>query len=235
MGGQACVFYGAAEFSRDTDFVLLAEPDNLLRLSGALAELEAECIAVPPFRLEFLQRGHAVHFRCHHPDAAWIRIDVMSVLRGVAPFAELWERRTTLDDSQGNSYELLSLPDLVRAKKTQRRKDWPMIQRLLEAHYLQHRAAPEAGLAPFWLRELRTPEFLIEAARQHEELARQNLQSRPLLKLALAADRPGLEHALVEEERMERERDKAYWQPLKAELERLRHEAYRGSGTGSPE
>jgi len=29
MGGQACVFYGAAEFSRAVDFVLLAEPDNL--------------------------------------------------------------------------------------------------------------------------------------------------------------------------------------------------------------
>jgi hypothetical protein len=24
MGGQACVFYGAAEFSRDTDFAILA-------------------------------------------------------------------------------------------------------------------------------------------------------------------------------------------------------------------
>jgi hypothetical protein len=29
MGGQACVFYGGAEFSRDVDFVLLA--DKLLR------------------------------------------------------------------------------------------------------------------------------------------------------------------------------------------------------------
>ncbi|MCY2988105.1 MAG: hypothetical protein NTY19_09620, partial [Planctomycetota bacterium] len=26
MGGQACVIYGAAEFSRDTDLVVLAEP-----------------------------------------------------------------------------------------------------------------------------------------------------------------------------------------------------------------
>ena len=25
MGGQACVFYGAAEFSRDTDIVILAD------------------------------------------------------------------------------------------------------------------------------------------------------------------------------------------------------------------
>ena len=32
MGGQACVFYGAVEFSRDTDLAILAEADNLDRL-----------------------------------------------------------------------------------------------------------------------------------------------------------------------------------------------------------
>jgi hypothetical protein len=32
MGGQACVLYGAAEFSRDADIAILAEPDNLRRL-----------------------------------------------------------------------------------------------------------------------------------------------------------------------------------------------------------
>jgi len=26
MGGQACVFYGAAEFSRDTDLAVLSRP-----------------------------------------------------------------------------------------------------------------------------------------------------------------------------------------------------------------
>ena len=29
MGGQACVFYGAAELSRDTDFAILADAANL--------------------------------------------------------------------------------------------------------------------------------------------------------------------------------------------------------------
>ena len=47
MGGQACVFYGAAEFSRDTDFAFLADTANLARLRKALAELEARVIAVP--------------------------------------------------------------------------------------------------------------------------------------------------------------------------------------------
>ncbi len=39
MGGQACVFYGAAEFSRDTDIAVLSESENLARLAEALAEL----------------------------------------------------------------------------------------------------------------------------------------------------------------------------------------------------
>jgi hypothetical protein len=84
MGGQACVLYGAAEFSRDTDVAVPAEAENLDRLQQALDELEAERIAVPPFAAEYLARGHAVHFRCRHPDAQGMWIDVMSVMRGVA-------------------------------------------------------------------------------------------------------------------------------------------------------
>ncbi len=41
MGGHACVFYGAAEFSRDVDFVILADSENLRRLQSAVDELEA--------------------------------------------------------------------------------------------------------------------------------------------------------------------------------------------------
>src|ERR1700688_1452199 len=67
MGGQACVFYGAAEISRDVDFAILADARNLARLKRALTALRAEPIAVPPFELRFLRRGHAIHFRCQHP------------------------------------------------------------------------------------------------------------------------------------------------------------------------
>ena len=37
MGGQACVLYGAAEFSRDLDLALLPDTANLDRLETALA------------------------------------------------------------------------------------------------------------------------------------------------------------------------------------------------------
>ena len=66
-----------------------------------------------------------------HQKRIGLRVDVMSVLRGVDPFDQLWQRRTTIADDAGNQYDLLSLADLVQAKKTQRDKDWPMIARLL--------------------------------------------------------------------------------------------------------
>ncbi|MEX2308881.1 MAG: hypothetical protein WD738_14875 [Pirellulales bacterium] len=142
MGGQACVFYGAAEFSRDCDIVILCEPNNLERLQQALDEFEARTIAVPPFEADYLLRGHAIHFRCHAPEVENIRLDVMARMRGVAPFDELWPRRTTVEDESSSAIELMSLPDLVAAKKTQRDKDWPMIRRLVEANYASHRNAP---------------------------------------------------------------------------------------------
>jgi hypothetical protein len=228
MGGQACVLYGAAEFSRDTDVAVLAEPDNLDRLSAALNELQAECIAVPPFRLEYLQRGLAIHFRCGHPEAQGTRIDVMAVMRGVAPFPELWARRTALELESGMRIEVLSLPDLVQAKKTQRDKDWPMIRRLVEAHYASHREDPNPDQIRFWLREARTVATLIEVSRQHSEHLAAVATERPLLASAAAADETGLAAALAEEERREREADRLYWAPLRKELEELRHRRRKG-------
>ena len=99
MGGQACVLYGAAEFSRDTDLAILAEKENLDVLRRALADLQAETIAVPPLEKRFLDRGHAVHFRCAHPEAFRMRIDIMSRMRGMESFESLWQRRTTFESS----------------------------------------------------------------------------------------------------------------------------------------
>ena len=60
MGGQACVFYGAAQVSKDVDLLLLADAENFKRLDTALAELKAASIAVPRFDPAALSRGHAV-------------------------------------------------------------------------------------------------------------------------------------------------------------------------------
>jgi hypothetical protein len=222
MGGQACVFYGAAEFSRDTDLAIVADAANLARLQRALNELEAEVIAVPPFELKYLRRGHAVHFRCRHPDAMRMRVDVMSKMRGVDAFPNLWKRRTSIELPDGTRCDLLSLPDLVKAKKTQRDKDWPMIRRLVEAHYFRNSANPNPSHLRFWFQELRTPELLMELAPGHVAAFRRCVPERPLLA-CVARGELELEQALKDEESAERERDRRYWSPLRGELEKLRH------------
>ncbi|MBL8817269.1 MAG: hypothetical protein JNL58_14680 [Planctomyces sp.] len=222
MGGQACVFYGAAEFSRDCDIVIPANHDNLQRLEGALKELQAECIAIPPFDPEYLERGHAVHFRCHHTDAMGMRLDVMTRMRGCDEFAVLWERRLSLEDADGATYELLGIEDLVMAKKTQQDKDWPMIRRLVDAHYEEFRDSPNEDQIRFWLRESRTPEVLIRLASSHPVLLREVLARRKLLGEALSGSRSAVQQELTREELAEREADETYWQPLKRELEQLR-------------
>jgi hypothetical protein len=222
MGGQACVFYGAAEFSRDCDIVIEVGEENLARLAAAIRALEGQCIAVPPFDREYLDRGHAVHFRCHHPDARNIRLDVMAKLRGVDSFLELWQRRLTLQDVDGTLYEVLGIEDLVKAKKTQRDKDWPMIRRLVDAHYDEFRDNLNWERARFWLRESRTPAVLIRLAASCPDVLADVLPQRPLLCEALAASESALERELHDEQARERAADEAYWRPLKKELQTLR-------------
>lgn len=221
MGGQACVLYGAAEFSRDLDLVVLLEEANVNRLHAAMAELEAVTIAVPSWDVDLLAKGHAVHFRCARPDVAGLRIDVMSRLRGVDAFESLWERRTTLE-ADGDLVDLLSLPDLIRAKKTQRDKDWPMIRRLVERSVYSSEGAPTAEAVRFWLRELQSPELLIDVVRRFPEEAAACL--RVAVRAAEMGDSDAVEQALEQEQRAERAADREYWGPLRKELEMLRRE-----------
>lgn len=227
MGGQACVLYGAAEFSRDADFAVLASRENFDRLRRALDELQARVIAVPPFEPDYLERGHAVHFRCHHPGAERFRINVMTRMRGVDPFPTLWSRRTSWDLPGDIEFDGLSLPDLVASKKTQRDKDWPMIRRLVEVNYDEGFASPSPEGIDFWLKELRTPALMVECVRHFPEEADRAAATRPAVRSALANDIGAIDDSLAMEQMHERDLDRAYWAPLRSELERLR----RGSST----
>ena len=221
MGGQACVFYGAIEFSRDTDFAILADEANLDHVRRAMAELQAEVIAVTPFDPKHLLRGHAVHFRCHHPDAERIRVDLMAKMRGVAPFPDLWERRSVIELDDGSRYDVMGFADLVSAKKTQRDKDWPMIRRLLEAHYAAFKNEPDAARVQFWLTEARTPELIVELEQRFPDEFQAEIATRPALQFTTDIEQMIL--SLAEEEQAERFADREYWAPLKRELEVMRH------------
>jgi hypothetical protein len=222
MGGQACVFYGAAQFSKDVDLALLAEEENFTRLRAALDELQAVRIAVPRFDPALLARGHAVHFRCQHPEASGLRVDVMTRLRDLPEFPILWARRTTIAEESGDTFDLMAVEDLVQAKKTQRSKDWPIIEALVEGHYHATGTEPTAERVRFWLAEARGPERLVELARRFPAEARALTGTRSLLAQAMTGDVAALRPALDSEARAEQDKDRAYWEPLKRELESLR-------------
>lgn len=220
MGGQACILYGGAEFSRDVDFAVAVSPDNLRRLRSALQDLDAVPIFFPPLSAAALRRGHACHFRCRRKEVAGLRIDVMTRMRDAAPFAILWRRRNEVRIAGLGSVPVIALEDLVRIKKTQRDKDWLMLRRLVEADIMGRRWEADARRARYWLTEARTPALLVELARRYPALARQVSTRRPAARAALGRSEEAVARALLAEERAERVKDRRYWAPLRRELER---------------
>ena len=145
----------------------------------------------------------------------------MSTMRGVDPFDRLWERRVRLAAGGEKSFDLLSLPDLVRAKKTQRDKDWPMIRRLIEADYVGQEN-PSIDRVRFWLLESRTTEMLLDLAQTYRSQTEALKNERRVLADVLNADKTAIEEELEIEMRRERDADRQYWDPLRGELESLR-------------
>lgn len=226
MGGQACILYGASEFSRDVNLAIYAHPENLNRLQGALEELRATVSAVPPFSADILMRGHAVHFRCAAADD--MRLDVMAVMRNVPAFETCWERRSIRSLDGVGDVDIMGLEDLVAAKKTRRDKDWPMLRRLVDVHYSEFANEPTESRVNFWLRELRTPDALVDCARRAPAAAARIGTTRDATARALEAASSGgafsaIRVSLVDEEARERADDETYWRPLLEELEAMRH------------
>ena len=118
----------------------------------------------------------------------------------------------------------MSIEDLVRAKQTQRNKDWLMVERLVEQLYFDVRDSPGPDDAEFVLRELRTPKVLIEAASRFPDTARGIAPDRPAIQAALDGDYEQIVIALREEQDEVGRQDRLWWEPLKRELEQFRHQ-----------
>lgn len=224
MGGQACILYGAAEFSRDLDLVIQVDQKNLENLKKALAELEATVIAVPPFEPHYLEKGHAVHFRSQAPEMHRLRLDIMTRLRGVDSFEELWERRTVVT-VKTLEIDLLAISDLIAAKRTQREKDWPMTNRLVEAHYLANTDNPTHESIHFWMTESFDITFLERLVARFPGHSKKLASERPVLQ-ALVDEQVERARSLLQEERRGIEiEDETYWAPLMEELHQLRRKS----------
>lgn len=222
IGGQACILYGAAEFSRDSDFVVLAEPANLEALKRALKVLKAVPVYFPDLSIEYLAKGHASHFRCRARGVAGLRVDVMGRLKGCEPFNRLWVRRSRVRVPGAGSVDIISLADLVDSKKTQRDKDWLMLTRLVENDVFISNGRGNPSKVFWWLTQARLPETLVSLSAEHPAQAKKAAAARPLLREAIRGNVGRLSALLKKEEAAERASDFKYWTPLKKELEKMR-------------
>jgi hypothetical protein len=134
----------------------------------------------------------------------------------------LFGRRHTIQLDDGQPINLMSVADLVLAKKTQRDKDWPMIRALVDAHYEQHRDSPNEEQVEFWLREGRSPQVLIDLSQTYPAITARIATQRPLLQHAVSGSGTELSAALTDEQCQEQQRDRQYWEPLRAKLQELR-------------
>lgn len=97
-----------------------------------------------------------------------------------------------------------------------------MIEALVSIHFRENAQNPEPQWIEFWLSEARSPELLITLVARFPEETRNLLKSRPLLALPVEGNLPDLRAALDAEVRVEQEKDRVYWEPLKREMEEFR-------------
>ncbi|MBU1736108.1 MAG: hypothetical protein KKC28_10060 [Verrucomicrobia bacterium] len=133
ISGQATVLYGAATFSEDLDIWLCPQHANLQRFVKALRTLRAQYYKLtPPLTLSYLRKRHGFHFTLPAEDGTDWYLDVMGVPPRSPAFNVAW-RRSTLIRTPWGMVPVVSVPDLVELKKTQRLEDYAVISRLVLA------------------------------------------------------------------------------------------------------
>lgn len=97
VGGIARAVHGGKSVTKDLDLHLNADEREIARVQRALADLQAEVIAVPTeLRWEYLERGFWIHFECHQPDVAGLHVDIATRPFGGAPYLR--------EDSNGSQF-----------------------------------------------------------------------------------------------------------------------------------
>ena len=133
ISGQASILYGAATFSEDIDLWIKPTAENCHRFRVALHGMRARYYKLtPPLDIAYMNEGHGFHFIL--PSGAMdVFVDVMGVPPRVFSFPLAMKRSRRMTTPWGR-IPVVSIPDLVELKKTQRLEDYPVISRLVLAH-----------------------------------------------------------------------------------------------------
>lgn len=223
IGGQAVVAYGASQFTRDADLWINPTKRNLNRLRKVLKDLKATLRFLPPLKLSYLKKGHGVHFRFKYQGRNF-NIDILGKAPRVSGFLSAWKDAQLIDWHRLN-VPVLDAQRLIATKKTDRERDYPVIQLLGELIFEQaRRERKNRKTIILWLaKESRNPQHLRNIARWNG--GRQALleSKRPAAILAAQnASAIEIQEELNTEKEKLKEENREYWRPLISELRQLR-------------
>ncbi|MCG2661751.1 MAG: hypothetical protein L6437_16085 [Kiritimatiellae bacterium] len=232
ISGQATVLYGAATFSEDLDIWLCPQDANRQRFIKALRTLRARYYKLtPPLTTTYLRKGHGFHFTLPAEDGTDWYLDVMGVPPRSPAFNVAWRRSIRMKTPWG-MVPVVSVPDLVELKKTQRLEDYAVISRLVVALMNRSGLKPSHRLARWAVQNIFSPALLTELIQQQPWIA--TCQGHGMAGIRAFGSKivKGEKPGQILERRIEREMmkrmtacqaaDRLYWRRIIAELKSLR-------------
>jgi len=214
ISGQASILYGAATFSEDVDVWIRPSVANARRLLRALVAGRGRVYKLtPPMTLRNMKLGHGFHFTLPR-GADTLYLDVMAVPPRVGSFVDARRRANVMKGLLG-PVPVVSVPDLVELKKTQRFLDYDVISNLV-ASAVRDPAAPKSVLTWAARNSFRPEERAAVLARLGRPASVAECRARILADVGRLQSR-----------------DTAYWRRIVRDLGRLRR-AGRLLETGTP-
>jgi hypothetical protein len=223
ISGQACILYGASQFTEDLDLWIQPTSQNLLSFLRAMARVKARVYKLtPPLQVGYLRKGHGFHFRIGRE----LFVDVMGRPPRVRGFAAAFSRAREFPTDWG-VLPVTAPEDLVLLKRTNRPGDYEAVSNLVRFRVLEDQEDPAV------LRWALLNTFDVADLVEFAVLARDILRKwpeRPALDALLPLTRSSrsfegrIERAarlLAVEMGEVQEQGRRYWRPIVAELKKL--------------
>ncbi len=143
VGGMAVNFHGIIRPTKDIDFIVYLETNNLLKFCKLMTDLgyrpkvpvKAEDFADPEKRRDWIENKNMIVFCFYHQDDLMNVIDVF--VEHPLPFEEIYARRTLVPLGEVD-ISVIGIPDLIKLKeKAGRMQDLADIRALRQVLEIQ--------------------------------------------------------------------------------------------------
>ncbi len=201
--GQACVLYGIADFSKDGDWIVREDTRSCRAVVDVLAAKKARYRLGAPLDVRWLKEGWTSHFEYKTGTGFRCRVDFFSRPPRILDVDAMWQHAIHDGD-----VSILDIEDLIKMKRTQRLKDYPIIGALAEVGGL------EIGEPRIALNYLQDFDLLKDAVTTWPDAAAACRRNAVQL-ICAAADRAAVVNAIAQEQDQHIQEDRSRLQRMK--------------------